>query len=98
MYSAADPISQYTDLELALRVLLDVFGKGNKRREALGPRFSKVQTIVNQIIISGYIPALSREYGTERVRKVLEEYRPTDAQYDDFMNEFLNALKEVNYE
>jgi len=98
MYSAADPISQYTDLELALMVLLDVFGKGNKRREALGPRFSKIQTIVNQIIISGYIPALSREYGTERVRKVLEEYRPTDAQYDDFMNEFLNALKEVNYE
>lgn len=98
MYSAADPISQYTDLELALMVLLDVFGKGNKRREALGPRFSKVQTIVNQIIVSGYIPALSREYGTERVRKVLEEYRPTDAQYDDFMNEFLNALKEVNYE
>lgn len=79
-------------------VLLDVFGKGNKRREALGPRFSKIQTIVNQIIISGFIPALSREYGTERVRKVLEEYRPTDAQYDDFMNEFLNALKEVNYE
>ena len=98
MYSAADPISQYTDLELALMVLLDVFGKGNKRREALGPRFSKIQTIVNQIIISGYIPALSREYGTERVRKVLEEYRPTDAQYDDFMNEFLDALKEVNYE
>ena len=98
MYSAADPISQYTDLELALMVLLDVFGKGNKRREALGPRFSKIQTIVNQIIISGFIPALSREYGTERVRKVLEEYRPTDAQYDDFMNEFLNALKEVNYE
>ena len=98
MYSAADPISQYTDLELALMVLLDVFGKGNKRREALGPRFSKVQTIVNQIIVSGYIPALSREYGTERVRKVLEEYRPTDAQYDDFMNEFLDALKEVNYE
>ncbi len=98
MYSAADPISQYTDLELAMMVLLDVFGKGNKRREALGPRFSKIQTIVNQIIISGYIPALSREYGTERVRKVLEEYRPTDAQYDDFMNEFLNALKEVNYE
>ena len=98
MYSAADPISQYTDLELALMVLLDVFGKGNKRREALGPRFSKIQTIVNQIIISGYIPALSREYGTERVRKVLEEYRPTDAQYDDFMNDFLNALKEVNYE
>lgn len=98
MYSAADPISQYTDLELALMVLLDVFGKGNKRREALGPSFSKIQSIVNQIIISGYIPALSREYGTERVRKVLEEYRPTDAQYDDFMNEFLNALKEVNYE
>lgn len=98
MYSAADPISQYTDLELALMVLLDVFGKGNKRREALGPRFSKIQTIVNQIIISGFIPALSREYGTERVRKVLEEYRPTDAEYDDFMNEFLNALKEVNYE
>lgn len=98
MYSAADPISQYTDLELALMVLLDVFGKGNKRREALGPRFSKIQTIVNQIIISGYIPALSREYGTERVQKVLEEYRPTDAEYDDFMNEFLNALKEVKYE
>lgn len=98
MYKAADPVSQYTDLELALMVLLDVFGKGNKRREALGPRFSKVQTVVNQIIISGYIPALSREYGTERVRKVLEEYRPTDAQYDEFMNEFLNALKEVNYE
>ena len=98
MYKAADPISQYTDLELALMVLLDVFGKGNKRREALGPRFSKVQTIVNQIIISEYIPALSREYGTERVRKVLEEYRPTDAQYDEFMSEFLNALKEVNYE
>lgn len=98
MYKAADPVSQYTDLELALMVLLDVFGKGNKRREALGPRFSKVQTVVNQIIISGYIPALSKEYGTERVRKVLEEYRPTDAQYDEFMNEFLNALKEVNYE
>lgn len=98
MYKAADPVSQYTDLELALMVFLDVFGKGNKRREALGPRFTKVQTIVNQIIVSGLIPALSREYGEERVRTVLEEFRPTDAQYDEFMNEFLNALKEVNYE
>lgn len=98
MYKAADPVSQYTDLELALMVLLDVFGKGNKRREALGQRFTKIQSIVNQIIISGLIPALSREYGEERVRKVLETFRPTDEEYDAFINEFLDALKEVNYE
>lgn len=45
-----------TTLELALMVMLGVFGTGDARKKALGKRYDKVQKLVNQINSTGVIP------------------------------------------
>lgn len=75
-------------------VFLNVFGSGTKRRKALGDRYNDVQGLVNKISASGLIHAGSGGSDVEKVRKVLEGLRPTDQDYDEFIDEFLNALKE----
>lgn len=50
-------LSTYSDLELALMVLLGYYGNGEARRIALGSRYIKVQNLVQQIIDSGSVPA-----------------------------------------
>ena len=53
-----DPIniSKYNDLELALMVMLGYFGNGADRRAALGSRYDKVQSLVEELV-SGHMPA-----------------------------------------
>lgn len=43
----ADDLAQYTDEELADMVIAGKFGNGEDRKEALGDRYTAVQTIVN---------------------------------------------------
>lgn len=52
----AGKLDTYSDLELALMIKLDVFGTGEKRRQALGSRYAAAQKIVNQIGATGIIP------------------------------------------
>ena len=49
-------LNTYSDLELALMVLLDYFGTGSTRRQKLGARYAAVQKIVDQIC-KGNVPA-----------------------------------------
>lgn len=94
MYKPVAPLSEYSVVELALMTLMNCFGTGSERRKRLGSRFTEVQIIVNQITASGYVPA-DGGAPEEKVRKVLEELRPTDQEYDEFIDTFINALKEV---
>ena len=50
-------LKTYSDLELALMIKLDVFGTGQKRKDALGSRYAAAQKIVNQIGSMNMIPA-----------------------------------------
>ena len=50
-------LSTYSDLELALMVLLGYYGNGTARKIALGSRYAKVQSIVQSILDSGAVPA-----------------------------------------
>lgn len=43
-----NPLNQYTDDELAERVLEGYYGNGNERKKALGSRYEAVQKIVNE--------------------------------------------------
>lgn len=45
-----DDLSKYTDEELAKMVVRGDFGNGQERKNKLGERYSKVQSIVNEII------------------------------------------------
>ena len=49
-------LSTYSDLELALMVMLNYFGTGATRRQKLGGRYASVQKIVDQIC-HGTVPA-----------------------------------------
>lgn len=50
-------LSTYSDLELALMVLLGYYGNGTARKIALGSRYDKVQSLVQSILDSGTVPA-----------------------------------------
>ncbi len=46
--SKTDPLSKYTDEQLADKVIKGEFGNGSDRKKALGDRYSAVQKIVDQ--------------------------------------------------
>lgn len=94
MYKISGSVNQYTDLELALMVLMNVFGTGTNRRKILGDRFTAVQNIVNVITMTNRIPVGKGTVSDEKIRKVFKKFEPTSEEYTEFINEFLNALKE----
>lgn len=49
-------LSGYSDLELALMILLGCFGNGETRRKALGNRYPAAQGIVEEILSTNRIP------------------------------------------
>lgn len=83
---------KYSDLDLALMVLLGYFGTGSSRRKNLGKRYAKVQLLVNQIS-RGTMPE-PEGMSLNRLREVLEEYRPTDADFSAFEEEIIEKVKE----
>lgn len=52
----AQNIQYNTALELALMVMIGVFGTGSDRKKALGSRYDEVQKIVDQIYKTQTIP------------------------------------------
>jgi len=52
-------ISYNTTLELALMVMIGVFGTGSDRKKALGNRYDDVQKLVDQIYKNKIIPVSS---------------------------------------
>lgn len=49
-------LASYTDLELALMILLGCYGNGEKRRQALGSRYAAAQGIVEGILANNKVP------------------------------------------
>lgn len=75
------PIDSYTDLELALMVLLGYLGNGVKRRDNLGDRYATVQGIVQDILNTNRIPDGSA--GSELDPEKLDD--AIDAVFDDVL-------------
>ena len=83
---------KYSNLDLALMTLLGYFGTGNTRRKNLGKRYAKVQILVNQIS-RGTMPE-PEGMSLNRLREVLEEYRPTEEEFSTFTEEIIEKVKE----
>lgn len=49
-------VNSYTDLELALMILLGCYGNGSARRQALGSRYAAAQGLVDQMLRTGAVP------------------------------------------
>lgn len=94
VYRIKGPLSDYTDLELALLVMSGQFGNGQDRRNALGARYDAVQNIVEYLAV-GVVPDVhdGRSMSPEDIRAALEKLRPTDADFNAMVNEFIDALK-----
>lgn len=84
-------INKYNDLELALMVMLNYFGYGSSRKELLGNRYKQVQALVNQIC-SGTMPE-GNNY-EERLVKALHKLRPTEQDYNDYIDSIISYIKE----
>lgn len=93
MYKITAALESYTDLELALMVLLDVFGTGSRRKKALGSRYYSVQELVNEMNKSGEIKPSLSVFPVEKIRAVFDEQRPTDQEYQEYVDAFIYALR-----
>lgn len=84
-------IAQYTDLELALMVLLGYFGNGQTRKNNLGARYNTVQSMVEQIL-RGTMPAGtgSAQFKEELRSAVKEVFQDT---IDEITEEIINAVR-----
>ena len=86
-------IEKYSDLELALMVLLNYFGTGSKRKEALGDRYKYVQPLVNQIL-NGYMPDSYYTVYDKIITDALIALKPSDKDYDAYIDSILSYIKE----
>lgn len=67
-------LSSYSDLELALMILLGCYGNGDARRKALGARYPAAQGIVETILSSNRIPDGSGADPEEIQKALLETF------------------------
>lgn len=71
----AKDIRYNTALELALMVMIGIFGTGSERKKALGSRYDEVQKLVDQIYKSQVIPVsdinMKLDSMTEEMKKEL---------------------------
>ena len=79
------PLTAYSDLELALMVLLGYFGNGQTRKNNLGARYTAVQSIVEQIL-RGSIPAGSGNIKTATIEKAVRKA------FQDCINELTEEI------
>jgi hypothetical protein len=83
-------LGTYSDLELALMVLLGYYGNGADRKKRLGSRYGTVQAIVEQIlrgtVPSGTGPDVMQARISKAVSKVFQESNAQIAK--EITNEF----------
>ena len=84
-------LKTYSDLELALMVLLGYYGNGQARVKALGDRYNAAQGIVDQILISGKIPPGSGTLTADRISKAVHSVLNKDV--DTLTEEILNEIE-----
>ena len=92
-YRISGPLSEYTDLELALLVMSGQFGNGQNRRNALGARYDAIQSLVEYLAV-GIVPEVKNRgsMSPADIRAALEKIRPTNADFDAMVNDFISAL------
>lgn len=90
MAAQTQALSTYSNLELALMVLLGYYGNGQARRNKLGSRYSDVQAIVEQIL-RGTVPAGSAGATKEQISKSLHSV--FDQMIDDIVKEVDDGIK-----
>lgn len=77
MAAQTKSLGMYSDLELALMVLLGYYGNGADRKQRLGSRYGTVQAIVEQIlrgsVPSGTGPDVIQARISKAVTKVFQE-------------------------
>ena len=83
-------LSTYSDLELALMILLGYFGNGQDRVKALGSRYSAAQSVVEEILLTGKIPSGSGAASADRIIKAVHSV--FDKDIDAITEELLNEL------
>ena len=88
--AATQALSTYSNLELALMVLLGYYGNGQARKNKLGNRYDAVQAIVEQIL-RGTVPAGSAGYTKEQISKSLHSV--FDQMIDDIVSEVDDGIK-----
>lgn len=66
---ASNDLSNYTDAQLADKVIAGEFGNGDARKVALGSRYSSVQAIVNQKLNGSYSTPTPTKKSVEEVAK-----------------------------
>lgn len=79
-------LSSYSDLELALMILLGVYGNGAARKAALGSRYAAAQGIVEQILRMDIIPDGSGSIDAAKVKKAVQSV------FDDTINEITEGV------
>lgn len=90
MSAAIKALSTYSNLELALMVLLGYFGNGQDRKNKLGSRYSDVQAIVEQIL-RGAVPAGSAAATKEQISDSL--HRVFDQIIEDIVKEVDDGIR-----
>lgn len=88
--AALKALSTYSNLELALMVLLGYFGNGQTRKDKLGSRYAEVQAIVEQIL-RGSVPAGSAGYTKEQISDSL--HAVFDKMIDDIVKEVDDGIR-----
>ena len=84
---------EYSDLELALLVILGQFGNGQERRNNLGVYYDSVQGVVEYLAVGICPKPDPRGLSDEQIRKALEKIRPTNEDFDAMVDDFIDALK-----
>ena len=78
-------LTTYSDLELALMILLGYFGNGQTRKNNLGARYAAAQAIVEQIL-RGTVPAGSGQITTAAIEKAVRNV------FQDSINEITEGI------
>lgn len=79
-------LSSYSDLELALMILLGVYGNGAARKQALGSRYAAAQGIVEQILRLDIIPDGSGTVDPDKIKKAVQSV------FEDAINEITEGV------
>ena len=82
-------VDKYSDLDLALMVMLGYLGTGTTRRKKLGSRYKSVQTLVNKIA-AATMPE-PQEVPIDKIRRTLKASMPTEAEMNEFIEEIING-------
>lgn len=86
-------ISSYTDLDLALMILLGYFGNGDSRKKALGSRYTKAQAIVDRILNTNTVPAGSGSSAITKTAVQAAVKAALNETVNDLANDIIGKVK-----